>query len=532
MVTITSSVKTDKQGPLRPSNVRCYSRARLMNQRIRLWILLFVVAAIPRLLGAFFLPNTFGDAYVYIRDIGTLSTKIKSGTFAITDVYGFWLPLYQFIAAVVNVFVGNGFYTGKIVSAFAGVGVCLLVYAVTLRVVQHQTAALLSFLLIALNALHIMNSASAMTDVPHALFVLASLYFVLKERWVIAAVFAGLAGLTRVESWMLVALIPLIEFWRERRVSIPAILIMLIAPLFWFYVSWKATGDWLACFKARDQYRDWLLTQNPALAEFSMRGVIQDVAMLVSGIDPAVLCAALLAAWLVLRRLTKRDVANSIGANDDASNARLAPINVHSVLPVLVFFFPFFALLLVAYLTHQQSIIFPRYGLILFSLGIPILAWAYFAVTQRRPEWSRRILATVIVLCALNWSAQFAAAVGELNRYSAQRQVADYLRDHFDRNSKARIFCDEGTVQALSGIPVERFLSSADTPKERGGFLDFLGEKNVSYLIIVEGERSTPFALFPRAGYNEPVGDYQSIMSAHTEFLPTRIHVYTIRAAK
>ena len=145
-----------------------------------------------------------------------------------------------------------------------------------------------------------------MTDVPHALFVLASLYFVLKKRWVLAAVFAALAGLTRVESWMLIALIPTIQFWKERRVSIPAILIMLFAPLFWFYVSWKATGDWLACFKVREQYKDWLLTQNPALAEFSVRGVIQDTAMLVSGIDLAVLCAALVAGWLVLRRLTKR----------------------------------------------------------------------------------------------------------------------------------------------------------------------------------------------------------------------------------
>ena len=281
-----------------------------MTQRTRLWIFLFAVAALPRLLGALFLPNTFGDAYVYIRDIGILSTKIKAGTFALKDLYGFWLPLYQFISAIANVFVGNGFYTGKIVSALAGIGVCLLVHAITLRVVQNQTAALLAFLLIALNPLHIMNSASAMTDVPHALLGLASLYCVLKKRWVLAAVFAALAGLTRVESWMLIALIPTIQFWQERRVSIPAILIMLLAPLFWFYVSWKATGDWLACFKVREQYKDWLLTQNPALAEFSVRGVIQDTAMLVSGIDLAVLCASLVAGYLVLRRLTKRDVTN------------------------------------------------------------------------------------------------------------------------------------------------------------------------------------------------------------------------------
>jgi hypothetical protein len=497
-----------------------------MNQRIKLWTLLVGIAAIPRLLGAFFLPNTFGDAYVYIRDIGTLSTKIKAGTFAITDVYGFWLPLYQFIAAFVNVFVGNGFYTGKVVSALAGVGVCLLVYTITLRVVQHQTAALLSFLLIALNPLHIMNSASAMTDVPHALFVLASLYFVLKKRWVFAAVFAALAGLTRVESWMLIALIPTIQFWRERRVSIPAVLIMLLSPLFWFYVSWKATGDWLACFKARDQYRDWLLAQNPALAEFSLKGVIQDAALLVSGIDLAVLCAALVAGWLILRRLTKRAVANSVVANAGASNAQLASPNIDSILPVLVFFFPLLALLIVAYLTHQQPILFPRYGLILFSLGIPILAWTYFATVRRRPQWSRRVLNAIVVLCLLNASAQFVGGVGELNRYAGERRVADYLRQHFDANSNAKIFCDEGTVRALSGISDDRFITSANVPRDYDGFWSSLAANNVEWLVISQQPGSIPPQLFPWSEYGERIGSYQSVTRAGSEFLPINLQVY------
>ena len=79
----------DKQASS-PSNVRCYSRARLNDPRINCG-LLFAVAASESAC-AFFLPNTFGDAYVYILDIGTLSTKIKAGTFALTDLYGFWLP--------------------------------------------------------------------------------------------------------------------------------------------------------------------------------------------------------------------------------------------------------------------------------------------------------------------------------------------------------------------------------------------------------------------------------------------------------
>ena len=82
-----------------------------------------MISAIPRVLGACFLPNAFGDAYVYIRDIGALSTRMRAGTFAIVDLYGFWLPLFQFICAVVNVLAGNGFYSGKLVAAVFGAGV-------------------------------------------------------------------------------------------------------------------------------------------------------------------------------------------------------------------------------------------------------------------------------------------------------------------------------------------------------------------------------------------------------------------------
>src|SRR3954467_2695864 len=134
------------------------------NRYVKLFVL-WLIAAIPRLLGAFFLPNAFGDAYVYIQEIGTLSTKISTGAFRLVDLFGFWLPLYQFIAALLNVFIKNGFYSGKIVAAIFGAGTCLFIYLITQRLTDNDAAALLMFLLIALNPLHIFYSASAMTDV-------------------------------------------------------------------------------------------------------------------------------------------------------------------------------------------------------------------------------------------------------------------------------------------------------------------------------------------------------------------------------
>ena len=139
---------------------------------------------------------------------------------------------------------------------------------------------------------------------------------------------------------------------------------------------------------------------------------------------------------------------------------------------------------------------------------------------------ARRLPISIIAICVLDASIQFAGAVGTLNQYHAQRVVADYLRDRFDPTSNARIFCDDGTVRVLSGIPEERFVTSANAPKEREAFLNFLNQNNVEYLIVVETERSTAFELFAWSEYNEPIGDFQSIMQAHTEFIRTNIHVY------
>jgi hypothetical protein len=479
-----------------------------------LWFTLVIAAGVPRIVGAFALPNAFGDAYVYIRDIGAMSTKLSAGTFALTDLYGFWLPLYQFVCAVINVFVGNGFYTGKIVSAIFGVGACLLIYSITLRLTANRTAALLGFALIALNPLHIFYSASAMTDVPHTFFVLAGLYFVLKRGWVGAAMFAALAGLTRVESWMLIALIPAILFLRERRISIVTLVILLIPPLFWFYISWKATGNWLACFESRQQYHDWLLLMNPALAHFSLSNVLRDGATLIVSTDTAVLIAALVAGWFVFKRLARN--LPGLTMSDD----------LREILPPVAFFFAFLGLLLVAYLTHQQPMIFPRYGLILFSLGIPVLAWTCLRLRQKRPEWARRVLISAVMICVFDASIQLTGAVGTLNQISTQRAVANYLRDHFPPNSNARIFSDEGTVQVMSGIPPERFVSSSDAPRDRESFLNYLKEKNVEYLVFIKKEDSTPAKLFPDLENGTGNELMRPILHARARFLRTDIWVY------
>jgi hypothetical protein len=477
-----------------------------------------LVAALPRVLSALLLPNAFGDAYAYVRDIQVMSERIRSGTFSLEHLYGFWLPLYQFICALVSVPLGHADYVAKMVSAWFGVGVCMMVYDLSVRLTADRRAAWLTFALIAVNPLHVFNSASAMTDVPHAFFVLASACFVLRGRWTCAAIFAALAGLTRMDSWMLLVLLPLLQLLRERRVSLVALTVLLFPPLFWLYLSWKATGDWLACFAERRQYMDWLLSVNPSLASFSLYGIGRDAGALLLSTDLCVLAACILAARLVY----KRGLLTAAVREVEASRA---------VFSLNLFFFAYLGFILLAYLTHRQPIIFPRYGLILFALGLPILPWTFLELTRRKTRFERRAwLMTIVAVCLLSAGIQFTYSAGFVNREYARRSVADYLRAHFNPDTGARIFNDEGTVLAVSGIPTESFLSSTDAPRERSAFIAYLKEKNVEYLVYIEKQDSTPARLFPELKEGRGDDTFEPVMRASSRFLREEIWLYKIHA--
>ena len=481
-------------------------------KRLPLWPTLIFICGVPRILGAFLLPNAFGDAYAYIRDIGTMSARIRAGTLSLTDLYGFWLPLYQLICAAASAVFGHPFYTAKLVSALFGMGICLLVYETAFRLTAHRTTSLMAFALIALSPLHIFNSASAMTDVPHAFFVLASACFVLRKRWVAAAVFATLAGLTRMDSWMLILLIPALQLLEERRVS-KACAIMLFPPLFWFYVSWKATGDWLACFAERKQYMDWLLKVNPSLATFSLHGIARDTGALLLSTDLTVLLACLLAACITARR-------TALFAVEPKAKGS------HAVLHLILFFFAYLSFIVFAYLTHRQPIIFPRYGLILFALGAPVLPWTFLNLTRSRRGLRRKLLTAIVAVCLLNASIQLVYSIGYINREYAHGRIADYLRAQF--RDGMSIFNDDGTILALSGLAPENFRTSSDAPSDREGFLAYLKEKKVKYLVYINSAGSTPARLFPELAHGAGNEMFQPVMHSSTRFLTADIWLYKV----
>ena len=98
----------------------------------------------------------------------------------------------------------------------------------------------------------------------------------LAGHWRRAAAWAAFAELVRIDSWILLLLLPALQFIWERRVSRTAIVLLLLTPALWLVVSFVARGDAFAYFAERAQYVESYLQLHPdrrGLGLFAMEDV-------------------------------------------------------------------------------------------------------------------------------------------------------------------------------------------------------------------------------------------------------------------
>lgn len=470
-----------------------------------LWIILLLSAGIPRILAALFLPNEEGDPYSYLQAIEMMRASIAGGTFTLSELFGFWLPLYQFICALISAVVGHPLLVAKLISALCGTGVCILVFVISMELTANRLLSLLAFGLIALNPIHIMYSGFSMSDVPHACLLIGSLYFVIKDRWVIAASLVAAGGLMRPESWVFIAVLPALQWLLRRRVSVTAFLVALSAPVVWIYISWAATGDPLEYFKVRSAYVRELVAGDPGLASFSTLHVFANLKTLLYSAGPAVMIAAVIAAWLLARRVGRQSGASASGSSSPA------------VVATAAYFFSSLGFLLFAYFTKNQPAIFARYCLVLFALGLPIVAWTVLVARQWKPEWAVRLSVSLFALCLWQFGVQLRDGIGFINAASQKRIVANYLRDNYWSGSDLKVFCDDDTVKVLAGLPAGAFVISSSSPAEAKSFLSYLKENRVEYFVYDERERSAAVTLFRDLGEERIKNLFQLVASTNID---------------
>jgi len=447
--------------------------------------LIALLAGVPRIVGALYLhKEPFGDAYCYVEQVWGMRWKMAAGTFSVRDLFGFWLPLYQFFCALISLVVNQPIYISKLVAAVAGTGVCVFVYLGTRILTSSQRLSLLAALAIALNPFHIEYSASAMTDMPHALLVLACLYFILHEKWILAACLGAAACLIRMESWALIAVFPTLYFLRRRRVPVLSMLILASGPAFWLFICWQAKGNLFASFRAQHQYMLERLAAHPELGRLTFDRIFIDANRLVYSVNVAVIAGCLAGLWFLWRDWRKGR--EWLKATD--------------LMICLSFFFAYLGFIALAYFTKNQTDIWSRYGLILFALGLPVLAYSAQRIFRRPSVWAQVALGITLVIFAV----QFKIQADDLTRFVTQKTrpetIANYLKQEYAADPSIKIFCDSPEIRIISGIPGDHYYHSFSEglSKDREGFLGFLRKNGIKFLVIPEeSETSTPSQLFP-----------------------------------
>jgi hypothetical protein len=478
----------------------------------RQWTALWVLALGTRLAAAFLLPNAEQDGYSYVLIIRNWTEKIAMGRFHLSDLFGFWLPLYQLVVAVPNLVIGNPLLLGKMVDAICGAISCVLVFAIARALSRSAALALAAFALVLAAPLHILYSAAAMTDVPYLTLVLASLCFVLREQWTTAAVLAAVAGFVRLEPWALIAVIPVVQWSRERKLPLLTVSIMLLPPIAWLALSWLATGDLWSYFTERVKYQDAYMQFHPSRFGFAMADVAVDWRYFLLGANRFVFAGMVLAGAVLVHDFWRRP---------DRFSWRAAATAFYGCAIV--------AFLVAGYVTKRQPVILPRYTLVLFVLGLPLLAWLLGQMSEHWRSSRPTLVATIVLaLCLLDSLRQQLPTLWKVRGdYAAHEQVALALRSAMQESPPtAHCFADNPGVQVLSALPPSRFLDTEVTPPfarvSREAFITWLRANEVRYVVFFATENSLPATFLPELAKSDTINadGFERLVYASSTFGP------------
>jgi hypothetical protein len=394
------------------------------------------------------------------------------------------------------------------------------VFAITRVLTGSLPLSLLAFTVMTLDPLHILYSAGCMTDVPHCCFVLASLWFAIRQQWLGAAIFAAVAESIRIESWALIAALPLLQWLHQRRVSLSALAILLVPPVGWLVVAYIATGHPLEYFRARARYHSEYMQSHPRRHGFDWEVVKGDVTFLLLGAVRTVCGGAVVTAVIAL--------VSFIRNRNRTHTILLAPIIYGAAM---------LALLVLAYVTKSQPVWLPRYGLVFLGISLPLFAWAVqwaLARTRMRPG-KVAIVFCLLVLCVIDMYKQMPTLRKVREDFHAHQRLAAVLVANLQHTpAGARCFSDDVAVRVLSRVPEKDFLRSAFVPPgasaNRADFLQYLRNQNAGYLVFFPTEDSLPVKLFPELANNESAspGNFELISFEHSSFGPD-IWLYRIR---
>ncbi|MGH9760707.1 MAG: hypothetical protein ACREDR_44575, partial [Blastocatellia bacterium] len=167
---------------------------------------------------------------------------------------------------------------------------------------------------------------------------------------------------------------------------------------------------------------------------------------------------------------------------------------------------------LTAYVSNNQLVILPRYGLIFFATGIPLTALVVNSVRRPKSRWQTAEYIVLALSILLQWSLQFHQFVKYSRSVPGQLTVADYLHSVSANQAHLCIFSDDSAIRVLSSLPSQDFVQSDELPTSRSGFLAELRNRNVEYLVFERDSASTPARILPELAHSPEAGEFVEIL--------------------
>ncbi|GEM_PF-2180967 len=462
------------------------------------FLVLFSLIALSRILAAIFIPNAVWDSFEYIEKINFLRTELQNGTFNLGDMFGLWVPFYQFFCAfiefVFSTSASGTIFVPKLITALFGITASLLIVKITLDITKNEWSGLIAGTVVLIHPTLLVYSATALTDIPYSAIILATLIALMNKRWYLASFFIAIASLTRTDGWVLIPLVTMLVYYlqTEAQLKVEAALakkpdqtkevprgfytaiicfgIMFSGIILWFLISKDYGGNILYFFKYRNEYIEKRSAYFAATLAITPKNIVRNFNSLFISMYPFLIVIIIAA---VFNSFTAKWNIKSILTY--VKNERKSVIFLPSLL------FGYMAMYYVmVYFARQQNEFFVRYGITMLSIAIPIgiylmnkflaltkLAYVLLAIVTVVGVWS--MVSLVNEELKFRWSMPW------------NDRVSNFITKYANEHPNNLIYCDNPIVRVNSKLPANRFVMSS----QLNSYID-LPNVNIDSIVVAK----------------------------------------------
>lgn len=461
-----------------------------------IWLVLFLAGLLPRIAAVFLFPSIDGDAYSYAEIAHRIRDSIADGSLTAKHMLTFWLPFYPLLCGLLELVYDDIILVPKLVCTLFGAAAAVASYFIAIAMTRNRTLSLAVFVIVAMNPFHVLYSASSMTDIPYACGIALGLAFALQGRWLLASTGIAIAASSRFEGWLFIPIILGIIYFCDRRLTIKSAMIVSAPVLLSSFIAVAADGNPAAPFVLRDEYVASYYRFHPAETAMDFETIMHNINLFVFSIHPILASAGIVATIFAIWRKWK----------SEPSDRKMTVI-------AALFLLVAFTSVIAPYLFKKQPVLFIRYGLCIFTIGIPIFAWAFLEVQRQVPKMRIVIWASLAFLMVGHTVNSAAIVLDSIKQIEPQRRAAEFLKAEYEKNPGIVVYCDDPTVRVLSGIPEKQFRTKFNSPAERHALIDYLKKENVSIVVYSGVEYCSLPSAIPELDYGRAWKNFQPEIS-------------------